>query len=122
MKKIFILVFVALVGISLLLSGVRADEARTIPHKFVAYSASTAVSQSKVIYRITGVATGSNAIFGIYNAATIAAGDASNIAVEGGEATSGDALPNMTFGADGLILDTGSTVKISNCTIVIEYI
>ncbi len=99
-----------------------ADEARTIPHKFIGYTANTAVSQSKTIFRITGVATGANAVFGIYNATTLGAATASTIAVEGGEATSGDALPNMTFGDEGLILNTGSTVIVSNCNIVVEYI
>jgi len=121
MKKIFILVFVALVGISLTLSNVKANEARTIPHKFVGYSASTAVAQSKTIYRITGYASGNNAIFAIYNAGTFGTCLATNVAVEGGEATSGDALPHMYFGEDGLVLDSGSSVIVSNCTIVVEY-
>lgn len=110
-----------LVGISLVTASF-ADEARDIPHKFIAYTTSTAVAQSKVIYRITGVATGSNAVFGIYNATTLGAATASTVAVEGGEATSGDALPNMTFGEDGLVLNSGSTVIVSNCTVVLEYI
>lgn len=121
MKKILLFVLMALVGISLVTASF-ADEARTIPHKFVGYTANTAVSQSRTIYRITGYATGSNATFGIYNAATIITATASTIAVEGGEATSGDALPNMTFGDDGLILNAGSTVLVSNCVVVIEYI
>lgn len=121
MKKLLLFVLMVLVGISLVTASF-ADEGRTIPHKFVAYSASTAVSQSKTIYRITGYASGSNAIFGIYNVGTLGATAASNVAVEGGEATSGDALPNMTFGEDGLVLNTGSTVIVNNCTVVLEYI
>ena len=122
MKKIFILVLMVLVGISLLFSNLKADEARTIPHKFVGYSASTAVAQSRTIFRITGYATGANASFGIYDAATLATADATTIAVEGGEATSGDALPHMYFGEDGISLGSGATVKITNCIIAIEYI
>lgn len=121
MKKILLFVLMLLVGISFC-SFAFADEARTIPHKFKAYDSSTAVTQGKVIYRITGVATGSNAVFGVYNVGAINETSASNIAVEGGEATSGDAIPHMYFGEDGLVLDSGSTVIVSGCTIVIEYI
>ena len=122
MKKILIFSLMVLVGFSLLFSNLKADEARTIPHKFVGYSASTAVAQSRTIYRITGYTTGASATFGIYNVGTIGGAGATNIAVEGGEATSGEALPHMTFGEDGLILDTGATVLIVNCVIAIEYI
>ncbi len=124
MKKLFLFVLVALIGVSLFAGNVpvRADEARTIPHKFVAYTASTAVAQSKTIFRITGVATASNAVFGIYNSATLGGASTAVCAVEGGEATSGDALPQISFGSEGLSLDTGSTVVISGCTIVVEYI
>ena len=122
MKKIFILVLMVLVGVSLIFQNVKADEARTITHKFVAYTANTAVAQSKTIFRITGVATSSNAVFGIYNSATLGGATTAVCAVEGGEATSGDALPQYTFGSEGLNLDIGSTVVVSGCTIVIEYI
>lgn len=121
MRKLLLVLLMLLVGVSLV-TCVFADEGRVIKHKFQGYSASTAVSQSKTIYRITGVATGSNAVFGIYNATTLGGAVAAVVAVEGGEATSGDALPNMTFGEDGLTLDTGSTVLVSNCTIIVEYI
>ena len=122
MKKIFILALMVMVGIGLVFVNVKADEARTIPHKFVGYSASTAVAQSRTIFRITGYTTGASATFGIYNIGTIGGASNSNIAVEGGEATSGEALPHMYFGEDGLILDTGATVLVNNCTVVIEYI
>ncbi len=122
MKKYFVLILALLIGISFFISNARSDEARTIPHKFVAYTSSTAVAQSKTIFRITGVATANNAKFGVYNSTTLGGASTSVCAVEGGEATSGDALPHMTFGDEGLSLDTGSTVIISGCTIVIEYI
>lgn len=121
MKKLFLFVLVALIGISLVLP-VRADESRTIPHKFVAYTANTAVAQSKTIFRITGVATASSAVFGIYNSTTLGGASTAVCAVEGGEATSGDALPQYDFGKEGLSLDTGSTVIVTGCTIVVEYI
>lgn len=124
MKKILLFVLMVLVGVSLF-SGVipvKASEERTITHKFQAYTESTAVAQSKTIFRITGVATGSNAVFGIYNSTTLGGASTAVCAVEGGEATSGDALPQYNFGSEGLNLDTGSTVVISGCTIVVEYI
>ncbi len=121
MKKLLILVLMVLVGLGLF-SFAFADDTRTITHKFVGYTASTAVAQSKTIFRITGVATGSNAVFGIYNATTLGTAIASAVAVEGGEATSGDALPHMEFGTDGLDIPAGSTVLLYNCSIVIEYI
>ncbi len=121
MKKILFIILVGLIGIALVAQGLFAEDGRTIIHKFKAYTASTAVTQSKTIYRITGVATGSNAVFGIYNAGTLGDADSDTIAVEGGEATSGDALPVLEF-PDGLNLDSGSTVIVSGCTVVIEYI
>jgi len=99
-----------------------AASTRTINRKFRAFTASTAVSQSAVIYRITGVATGSNSVFGIYNVGTLGGTAVTVCAVEGGEATSGDALPMYDFGEDGLVLNAGMTVIVSGCTIVVEYI
>ena len=124
MKKIFILILMVLVGISLILSNTKADETRTITHKFRAFTDDTAVSQSAVIYRITGVATASNGVFGIYNSSDLTSANTvvTKCAVEGGEATSGDALPMYDFGKDGLVLDGGMTVVSTGCTIVVEYI
>ena len=110
-----------LVGISLLFSNLKADEARTIPHKFRAFSSDTSVAQGATIYRITGYTTGANATFGVFNESTLA-GDVTKCAIEGGEATSGDALPHYYFGEEGITLDTGMSVDVYNCTIVIEYI
>lgn len=122
MKKLFIFVLLVLVGISLGIPNLKADEARTITHKFKAYTTDASVSQSRVIYRITGVATANNGVFGIYNAIGTGSATESVCAVEGGEATSGDALPMYDFGPDGLVLDEGATVVITGCTIVVEYI
>lgn len=125
MKKISLFVLMVLVGISLF-SGIiplRADdEARTIKHKFQAYTSNTSVSQGKTIFRISGYATGANAVFGIYNVGTLAEASDANVATEGGEATSGDPIEPIDFGPDGLDLPDGSTVVRVNCTIVIEYI
>ena len=121
MKKLFILVLALLIGIGLVISNTRADEARVIPHKFYAYTASTAVAQGKTIYRITGIATAANAKYGIYNSATLGGASVSVCAVEGGEATSGDPLTAYYF-PEGLNLDAGSSIIISGCSVVVEYI
>jgi hypothetical protein len=122
MKKIFILVLMVLVGFGLFLNSIKAEEARTIFHNFKTYTASTSGTSGKVIYRITGVTTAANGVFGIYNAASTADASTSNCAIEGGEGTAGDALPHYDFGPDGLKLDTGSTVLVSNCYVTIEYL
>lgn len=121
MRKILSILLVVAVVFAMVLP-VTADERRTTPHKFRSYTANTSVAQGKTIYRITGVATGSNAVFGIHNVATLGEVTTSSAAVEGGEATSGDALPHYDFGEDGLTLDTGSTVVAYLCTIVVEYL
>jgi len=121
MKKIFILVLMVLVGFGLFLNSIKADEARTIPHKFIAYTSSTAVTQGKVIYRITGYVTASPGRFGIYDAQTLGNASNDNCAVEGGAATSGNPILPMEF-PNGLILNSGSTIVITDCSVVIEYI
>ena len=122
MKKLFILVLLALVGIGLIIPNLKADEARTQPHKFRAFAESTAVAQGATIFRISGVATGNNAVFGVYNSATLGGTAVTVCAIEGGEATSGDPIRPESFGSGGLTLDTGMSVVVSNCTIVIEYL
>ena len=125
MKKIFIFALMVLVGISLLFSNLRADEARTITRKFKGVtSTSVAFTQGVTIYRITGYASGNNGTFAIYNtnSQNSPAPSSTNVAVEGGEATSGDALPVYDFGSEGLVLDSGAVVSLYNCVIVIEYI
>lgn len=121
-KYIVALMVLGLVFALVISSNSNAEQTRTISRKFRAFTASTAVSQSAVIYRITGVATGNNSVFGIYNVGTLGGTAVTVCAVEGGEATSGDALPMYDFGEDGLVLDSGMTVVVSTCTIVVEYI
>ncbi|KKN09685.1 hypothetical protein LCGC14_1044160 [marine sediment metagenome] len=131
MKKIII----ALIVLGILAFGVSlssADQTRTINHRYKAIAAGTSSPntvegnyemRSVTIYRITGVATSSNAVFGIYNVS--AQGDMSvndNLAIEGGEATSGDALPHMYFGKEGIRLAAGTVVRAIGCTIVLEYL
>ena len=121
MKKLLIVLMVlGLVFVGILSS--KADTTRTIPHKFRAFTANTAVAQGATIYRISGVATGNNAVFGVYNSSTLGGTAVTVCAVEGGEATSGDPIEPLYFGEDGLTLDTGMSVVPTSCTIVIEYL
>ena len=122
MKKLIVALMVLGFIFALVSSYSDAATTRTINRKFRAFAANTAVAQSAVIYRITGVATGSNSVFGIYNVGTLGGTAVTVCAVEGGEATSGDALPMYDFGEDGLVLNSGMTVVVSGCTIVVEYI
>jgi len=122
MKKFIILFVLALIGSSLFLSQSSATESRTISHKFLTVTTSTAYTAGKTIYRITGVTTAANGVFGIYNTGTLAGADTTNCAIEGGEATAGYSLPHYDFGVDGLFLDAGSTVVVSNCYVTIEYL
>jgi len=121
MKKLLIaLIVLGLIAIGTTVSN--ADSTRTIPHNFRAFAADTEGIPGGTIYRITGVATGSNSVFGIYNVATLEEAAVTVCAVEGGEATSGDPLPHYYFGEEGLQLNAGFTVVVYNCTIVVEYL
>jgi len=121
MKKLII----ALIVLGLIVIGVsvsNADNTRTMPHKYRTFSADTSVGQGATIFRIMGYTTGSSATYGIFNSATIVGSAATNAAVEGGEATSGDALTTQYFGEEGLSLNAGMSVKINSCVLVIEYL
>ena len=124
MKKLLIaLIVLGLITIGTSISN--ADSTRTINHNFRAITSDVinpSVLPAGTIYRITGVATGSSGVFGIYNAATAAAAAVTNVAIEGGEATSGDALPVYYFGEEGITLSAGIVVIANGCTVVIEYL
>ena len=121
MKKILI----ALIVLGIIAIGVsqsNADSTRTINHKFRAFAADTEGVPAGTIYRITGYTTGSNATFAIHNCTTLEGSGLTTAAIEGGEATSGDALPHMYFGEEGLTLSEGMTIDVASCVIVIEYL
>lgn len=123
MKKTFILVLMALVGVSLFLSGVRADSARTIPMKFgVALSTNkVVVANAGTIYKITGRATSANASYVVYNHATGQDGTNTNIIAEGGEATQYDSFDTLDFGSEGLDFNAGLYVVTTTCDVAILY-
>ena len=127
MRKLII----ALIVLGLIVVGVtisNADQTRVINHNFRAITANIAATSSPTvlsagtIYRITGYATGSNAVYAVYNAASASTIANTNVAIEGGEATSGDPLTMQYFGEEGLTLSTGMTFVVSNCVVVIEYL
>lgn len=115
MKKIFALLII--VGLAILVATSFADTDRDVPHKFRVFTANSLNNASVVIWRITGVTTATNGVFGIYDGTT---GATTSCAIEGGEATAGDALP-MYYFPEGLHLKTALTVVVSNCYVVLEY-
>ena len=121
MKKILIaLIVLGLIAIGVSTSS--AEQTRKIAHKFKTFTANTDGGQGVTIFRITGVTTAANGVFGIYNVATAGAATTANCAVEGGEGTAGDALPHYYFGEEGLSLDAGFSVVVSNCYVTVEYL
>lgn len=123
MKKLFILCLLALVGISMVLPQLRADEARTIARKSKVITGNEVTStQGIVLYKVTGYANTASAVYGLYNASSLAATTVLSCKVEGGEATQYDSLPTLDFGSEGLNFDSGLTVVTSGAYVVIEYL
>jgi hypothetical protein len=120
MKKLLI----ALMVLALMAGFVYAEADRTITHKMkVVAAANTVVSaQGTVLYRVTGYASSSNAVYGIYDAATLGTCTATTVKVEGGEATQYDSLTTIDFGKEGIPLDTGLSIVTTTATVVVEYL
>jgi len=121
-KYIVALMVLGLVFALAISSNSNADTTRTIAHKFKTFTANTDGGQGVTIYRITGVTTAANGVFGIYDVSTAGAATTSNCAIEGGEGTAGDALPHYDFGSDGLDLPNGFSAVVSNCYVTVEYL
>ena len=122
-KKIFILVLMVLVGISLIFVNLRAEEARTIPYKTgVAKGARTViVTHGGTLYRVTGYASSANAIYGIYDASAITSCGTIDPLVEGGEATQYDSLATLDFGSEGIPFNTGLTIMTTTAYVNVIY-
>jgi len=116
---------VALMVLGLIALGIgyaNADSTRTIAHKFKAIAANAVVSsQGAVLYRVSGVATASPGVYGIYNCSAVGATALTVCATEGGTATSGNPITLVDFGSEGLVLDAGMTVLVSGCVVTIEW-
>ena len=127
MRKLFILVLMVLVGVSLVLVNVRADEARTIPMKTgYAASANTLITaHGGTLYRITGRASSAAAYYVVYDAATVAiatlTSPTSGILAEGGEATQYDTLEPQYFGEEGIDFNNGLVIVTSTAEVCVQY-
>ncbi len=124
MKKLILAVMVlGLLALAIGSAPAVADSTRTIAHKFKAVTADEVVSgQGAVLFKISGVASGSPGVYGIYNSSTLGGAILTTCAVEGGEATSGDPVPNVDFGPEGLVLNAGLTIVVDSCTVVVEWL
>src|SRR3989304_5901680 len=107
MKKILIaLIVLGLIAVGVTISN--ADSTRTINHNFRAITSNITppteltLLNGATIYRITGVATGANSVFGIYDSATrVGAGD-SNCPPDAGKVGHVHQVLGYYFGEDGL--------------------
>lgn len=129
MKKLFILFFVLLVGIGLMLSNAKADEARSLPSKSksVLHANTLIIGNGADLLNISGNASSTNCIWAVYDSATVAgatglaANSQENIKVEGGEATQYDAIGPIDFGPEGLRFVNGITVVTTTCDLTLTY-
>ena len=122
MKKF--IVFLMVLGLVVLAIGYSsADSTRTISHKFKAITADAVVStQGAVLYRVSGVASASPGVYGIYNCSTLITAAVTVCATEGGTATSGNPIELVDFGPEGLVLNAGMTVVLNGCTVCLEWL
>ena len=123
MKKTFILALMVLVGVSLLFSNLRAEEARTIPYKSgYANAANTViVAHGGTLHHITGFAGSTNSNYSIHDSATAAAATDTNVLCEGGEATQYDSLLPIDFGDEGIPFVNGLVVITSTAKVAVLY-
>lgn len=126
MRKMLILVLMALVGISFLFSDLRADETRTITHKTKCVTASNGGTQvvtgGATLYRIGGYASSSSGVYAIIDSASVPTSITSTtVKVEGGEATQYDPIQPINYGDEGLRFDNGIVVISTGVSLVLEY-
>ena len=128
MKKLFVLFFVVLVGISLV-SLSRADEARTIPklHGAARGANTVIVSHGGTLYSVMGYASSANAVYSVHDASskgiagTTTQGTVANVLAEGGEASQYDSFPNIDFGSEGLPFTYGLIIMTTTADVVVTY-
>ncbi len=128
MKKLIILFFVALIGISLISMNAKADNRRTSPRKHgVALGAVTViVANGGTLFTVSGFASSSSCRFSLHDANSIhptgTVASATNTISEGGEATQYDSFPFLDFGKEGLPFNNGLVVNTTTCDVAISYI
>ena len=127
MKKLFILVLMVLVGVSLVFVNLRAEEARTIPYKtgFANRAQTVIVAHGVTLYKVMGRATSANAWFSIHDASSKAnmAGSLAitTVKAEGGEATQYDSFEPLNFGDEGLDFVNGIVVYTTTAHVILLY-
>lgn len=133
MKKLIVLVLMVMIGIGLFVVKAKADSSnypyynpiRTIVRQTIgATSNSVLVGHAVVVYKVSGYATSAAEIFGLYDTISLSSVTASNVKLEGGQATQYNAIANggfIDFGDEGLVFNTGLTVIVSNGSIIVEY-
>lgn len=129
MKKLFVLFFAALIGVSLFSMNVTADSTRTISRKSgVAVSdPAVIVANGGTLYHISGFADTGNCVYSVHDASSrnidtpTTQATTSNVIAEGGEATQYDSFPTVDFGKEGIRFNNGLIVETSLCTVVLSY-
>lgn len=129
MKKIFVVFFMALIGVGVVFSNAKANEARTIPYKHgVAKDVNTViVAHGGTLYMVTGDAEDANCGYSIHDASSIGIdgdntqGTTANTLAEGGEATDEDSLTTLDFRPEGIPFTYGLTIMTSTCNVAVLY-
>jgi hypothetical protein len=133
MKKLFILFFAALIGISFVSVNAESNEARTIPFKHgVAAAANTLiVGHGGTLHRVSGLANSSNATYSIHDASAVLCGGTTctttnqatkaNTLAEGGEASQYDSIPTLDFGAEGIPFKSGLMIMTTTAHVAVTY-
>lgn len=129
MKKLFVLIFVALFGIGLVSINAESRESRTIPLKHgVAKGAHTLIQgNGGVLYSVSGYASSSSCFYSIHDASSIGVdgdtteGTVNNTLAEGGEATQYDSFPTLDFGDEGLPFKDGLIIMTTVCDVAVTY-
>lgn len=122
MKKLFLFVLAALVGISLVLPA-KADESRTIPLKSggVASAPTIVLAHGATVYRISGYAASANAVYSVHDNNSLGNNTVSNVMAEGAEASQYDSFPTIDFGEEGINFATGIVVWTTTANVVVQY-
>lgn len=129
MKKLFILFFIALIGISLSSINVKADNRRTIPmkHGVARGSNTTIVANGGTLYMVSGYASSSSCRYSIHDASSLIGLTSttraldSNTMAEGGEGTQYDGFPLLDFGSEGITFNNGLSIVTSTCDVAVAY-
>lgn len=130
MKRLFVLFLMALIGIGVIFSNAKADEARTIPYKYgVAKDANKViVAHGGTLYMVTGDAEDASCGYSIHDSSSAGAhtsdtdwATTENTMAEGGEASDEDSLTTLDFRPEGLPFTYGLTIMTTTCNVSVVY-